>query len=533
MRLPDGGWFFAGFAGASLVAAGIRFAMHRRVSVSAVHLRGRALQAPVLRADEAIADEDVHATTTLRWGRHGLPARAAHGHFACIGATGSGKTILQRLLMQSVLPEIGSGLGNRALVYDAKQDVLSILRGMRLRCPVRLFHPMDVRAAAWDMAKDITAPNAALQMAAMLIPQSSKDTNPFFSNAARHLLFGVLLTFIRRAPGAWSFRQVLLAVRDSPVLRLVLSQEEATRHLLQYFEHEGTFQNIVSTILTCTAPYETIAASWDRASAGFSLRSWMSEESILVLGNDEANRVAVDTLNRLVFQRLTELVLGLPESTTVGRGQTWFFLDEVREMGRLDGLSRLLTKGRSKGAAVVLGLQDVCGLRDVYGREVAEELLGQCNTKVILRLNSPETAAWASKLFGTREVVESSRNLSRSRATRPFGFGLDRSSGESISNGITRREVVLDSEFMDLPETNPETGLSGFFLSPTTGAFRDTLPGTWIARNLLPADRSIPDSQPPPESHQYLRHWCDADVEELRLDTTSAIGGLRVVRGAS
>ncbi len=522
-----------GLGGGAIATMALARAIRRRRSaISASHVRGRSLK-PLERLSRSIADVSPSPGDGLQFGRHWLPSRAAHGHFAFIGATGSGKTLLQRLLIQSAVAGIGIGRGNRALVYDAKQDVLSILAGMKPLCPIRLLHPLDARASAWNMARDITSPSSALQMATLLIPQSNKDTNPFFSNAARHLLFGVISTFILRAPGTWTLRQVLLAVRDAKVLRLVLSQEESTQHLLQYFEHEGTFQNIVSTILTCTAPFETIAACWDRTTSTISLRDWLAEESILVLGNDEAHRVAVDTLNRLIFQRLTELILALPEAKTPGHRQTWLFLDEVREMGKLDGLSRLLTKSRSAGAAVCLGLQDTSGMRDAYGPEVAEELLAQCNSKAILRLNGPETASWASRLFGMREVLERARNHSQSRSFRSLGLDSGGSRGESISNGIVKREVVLDSEFLDLPETTPENGLSAYFLTPTLGGFRDLLPGHWITRTLIPADPSTPNAMPRPESDQYLRPWCQDDVHALRLQPTTPSALLPVEQAAA
>ena len=76
--------------------------------------------------------------------------------------TGSGKTVLQRLLMQSTLPRIREGSNHRALIYDAKQDILPILGGMDLRCPVRTFNPFDARGVAWDLAADITSPASAL-----------------------------------------------------------------------------------------------------------------------------------------------------------------------------------------------------------------------------------------------------------------------------------------------------------------------------------------------------------------------------------
>lgn len=517
MFFSNGVELFVGMLIAGVVGvAATRVVFRRRGVVSSTHLRGRSLSDP----RDALARFSSYAgpaRDSLQLGRLRIPGRVAHGHFAFVGATGSGKTILQRLLMQSVLPRIGDGSGVRAMVYDAKQDALSVLSGMEITCPIRVLNPLDARSQAWAMARDITSPAAALQVASLLVPDADSDSNPFFTHASRHLLTGVIISLILSAPGAWTFRQVLLILREPRLLKSVLACTGATRHLLQYFEHPATSQNILSTVLTHTAPFEIIAAAWDHASDHFSLREWLTEESILVLGNDEENRAAIDTINRLVFQRVSELLLAQPEVGSGESRQTWFFLDEVREAGRLDGLSRVLTKGRSKGLAVVLGFQDVNGLRDLYGREVADELLGQCNTKVILRLNSPETAEWASKLHGKREVIESARSRNQSRNFRTLGLDCGGSSGVSISNGIAQREVVLDSEFLDLPETTPENGLSTFFLSPATGAFRDCIPGSWIRDHLRPSRPGTPNVVPRPETEQYLRAWGDADDRALGL----------------
>lgn len=499
----------------------------RRVPVSSSHLRGRSLRS----INEIQGLLAAQGRDGLRVGRLLFPGRIATGHFACVGATGSGKTMLQRLLMQSVLPEIGRRRGCRALIYDAKQDILSQLAGMKLACPIRILHPLDSRATAWDMAADITSPASALQVAGILIPRSERDSNPFFANAARHLLFGVLVQSILRVPGRWTFRQVLLLLRDARLLRQILALSEETSHLLQYCEHPGTFQNIVSTLLSFVGPFEIIAASWDRSLTRIGLRDWLAEESVLILGNDESNRVAIDTMNRLVFQRLTELILGQSEVTKDNPRQIWLFLDEVREMGRLDGLSRLLTKGRSKGVAGVLGFQDVAGLHSVYGRDVAEELLGQCNTKLILRLNSPGTAKWASQLFGSHEVLERSRSQNRSRSFRHLGLDSSGSTGEAISSGIAKREVVLESEFLDLPESTPDNGLTAYYLNPMTGGFRDHLAGDWLRSHLTPPDCRVPDCIPRPESEQYLRPWSNDDSAMFGLSDAPAAAPLAPSQG--
>lgn len=372
------------------------------------------------------------------------------------------------------------------------------------------------------MAADTDSPAAALQVAATLVPESKTDANPFFTNAARHLLYGAVLALLQLAPGRWTFRHVLLLLQDPERLQTLLAKTDSTRHLLTYFGHEAVAQNIFSTVLTYISPYEIIAACWDRAETALSLSEWLETESVLVLGNDEQNRAAIDIINRLLFRRLAELALAQPEideRDSMPR-RTWFFLDEIREAGKLDLLGRLLTKGRSKGVAVSLGLQDISGMREAYGREVADELLGQCNTKVILRLNSPETAAWAAMLFGNREVLESHHGQSRNRAA---GLNGQAGSGESVSHSITQRPLILDSEIMGLPETSREHGLSAYFVSPITGPFSDHIESAWLSKHLVPADPSVENFVPRPASDQYLRAWCPEDDTLLGLDADARL----------
>jgi hypothetical protein len=238
-----------------------------------------------------------------------------------------------------------------------------------------------------------------------------------------------------------------------------------------------------------------IAAAWDHAPNKVSLEDWVKGEFVLVLGCEEALRAPLDAINRAVFQRAVELVLAQPDSPS---RRVWVYLDEVREAGPLTGLRSLLNKGRSKGACVVLGFQAIEGLWDAYGRDAAEEIAGECNHKALLRVESPETAAWESKVVGEYEQLEVKKN-------QPPGGGPP-----SLTEDITRRPSVLPSEFTDMPVTNPTNGLTGVFVSPVTGAFKHTIPGSELTARLVPPDRSVPDYLPRPDEHQYLRPW-DAD----------------------
>jgi type IV secretory pathway TraG/TraD family ATPase VirD4 len=479
------------------------------------HLRGRGL---ISYEQAAKISEAKHkADPGPFFGMLRLPGKAETTHFLVAGATGSGKTITLRLMMQTVLGAIEEGKGKRALIYDAKQDMLSVLHGMDLKCPIVTLNPFDKRSAAWDMAKDITSPATAQQVATILIPEEKYSGSPYFSDAARALLTGVMVSFIQTAPGVWTFRDVLYAMRTADRLEMILKRTPETVDLIeQYFSNEKTANDVVSTIATKLQRYQYIAAAWDRADKKISLKEWLKDEYILVLGNDEAMRSALDAINQVIFKRLSELVLSQPESET---RRTWFFLDELRQAGRLDGLNSLLTMGRSKGACVVIGFQDIEGLSSVYGDREASEIVGLCANKAILRLDSPNTAKWASSLFGEREVLEirQSQNSGSGENSGRGGKSQSRNDSFSVSEQVAKRDTVLASEFMDLPQTGAAGGLTGFYILPELGAFSIRSDWGWIRQTLAPSNGSVANFDRRPEEEEYLESWDSIDFERLKL----------------
>ena len=444
----------------------------------------------------------------VSWGGRSLDPRAATSHFLILGTTGSGKTLTINQLMRKELAAIGRGNDTRALIYDAKQDNLSFLASLGLNVDVVTMNPFDSRCFAWDIARDITTPAAALQLASILIPEEN-SSNRFFSDAARDLLTGVTIALIQRASGTWTLRDIVFAMRRRERMEELLRSSYQGDDLIDaYFREEKTLHNIISTLRSRLAPFEPIAAMWDRAKGRVSLEEWTRGEFVLVLSSNESVRTALDAVNRAIFKRVTELVVSQAESRV---RRTWFFLDEVREAGKLPGLTSLLTKGRSKGACAVLGFQDIDGMKEVYGAHLANEICGMCSNKAILRLESPETAAWAAKVFGEYERIEHLRSVSSdmtwSRRNR------------TKSETRVKADAVLASEFLTLPPTTTETGLSGYYLTPFIGAYRATVP---IDAMIATSEHTAPlaeDFVPRPDEEQYLEPWNQSD--SLRLGLTA------------
>jgi hypothetical protein len=484
-------------------------------------VRGR--QKPVNSSESKAAEVKLSdGDEGITWGGIRIPAKSATSHFMVVGTTGSGKTVTLRLLMQEVLQPIGKGGDHRALVYDAKQDIVSQVVGMGLTGEVKTLNPFDERCVAWDIAKDITEPATALQAAATLFPSDEGSSQPFFVDAAQNLLYGVMLAFIRRKSD-WYFSDLLRAMQDTEKLHKILSAVPETRYISNLlFSNKDTLNNVMSTVSTKMLPYEAIASMWDYAyHAGHkvSLEEWIqnrgSSNYTLILGNSEKARKPLDALNRVIFKRVSELVLDQPEDRS-GERRTWIFLDELGEAGRLDGLSSLLAKGRSKGACIVIGFQDIDGLREVYGEQAANALTGQCNNKAILRIESPATGEWASKLFGSYEAIEVRKSQSWGKS---YGQSASSSENMSYSEEYVKREAVLESEFAIIPTTSRENGLTGYYIVPSVGTYKHTYGGDWLfSGNALSEPVSdVADIERRGSEAQFLKPWTDADFKRLRF----------------
>ncbi|MGE4211701.1 MAG: type IV secretory system conjugative DNA transfer family protein [Oligoflexales bacterium] len=453
-----------------------------------------------------------------------LDHQAATKNFCFVGTVGSGKTVSIKLLLQTVLPFITyEEFDHRALVYDPKQEMLPFLLGLNQyieeldrqdaeaddREPheikpieIKTLNPFDVNGYAWDMASDITERAHAQEMSTILIPMEPNAHQPFFGDAARHLLEGVITSFMLSAGKRWTFRDVMYAMGTKDRIIEVLNLHEETRELIPlYFDHEETAKNIMSTVATKLKSFKIIAGLWDRARkkvGTVSLKDWLESRQkkneqnyILVLGNDETARTAIDAINQVIFKRVSQMILNQPDldyvvdseeiaCKEVDQRRHWIILDEVRNAGRLDGLQALMTKGRSKGAAVVLSFQDIDGLRSVYGKDEANEMTGQCSSYAVFRLQSPETAEWAARVFGSGELKEEYTDKSSGKSVTegsnwqsgPGGNSSGGSYAESYNWGESKRlvyresKVVYPSQFTYLPPAGFEEGLSGWYLSP-------------------------------------------------------------------
>jgi type IV secretory pathway TraG/TraD family ATPase VirD4 len=467
-------------------------------------------------------DEEVkEGKFLLTFGGRAVTYDAATAHSAFIGATGSGKSIGIRLLLESIWGiATEHRVPTRMLVYDSKHELLPILYGLFEQLgrtdaheKITLLNPFDRRSASWDISRDIRRPAHATELAAMLLPNHHGGSAgaEFWINSARTVIKSVVESF-----------------------RSVVGRATRTSWIIDdLFAEQRTAKGIMSTIAAEIGPFRDIATMWQSAKHKISLRQWLkSEDGLLVLGTSKTAQTAVNAINRLLFERLSQLIL--EEEPEIKRGdprRIWIVLDEFVRAGRLPGAVELATEGRSKGVALVLGFQDLDGLRAIYGREVAHEILGQCSNLALLRMNSVETAEWASDVVG--EYRSQDRRYSATEGTS-LSRDVSLQSGQSSDVMLTDRRIVLPSYFQRIEPVSKGSGISGVFLSPYWykgghEASQHTIESDWLFKEgyLWPASEhvrgyeyiDVPEWEEVDDEYidEHLREWEVSDYKRLGI----------------
>jgi len=453
----------------------------------------------------------------ILWAGLPFPEWVTAGHMMIIGAVNSGKTVLMRMLMQSTLPTITSGSDRRAIIYDAKKNALPLLAGMNITCPIVSLNPNHDDSFAWYTAADVDTPAAATEVSNILVKDSMGD-NPFWPNSARDILGGIMKALIITKPLNWTLAEVLNIFSDLERTKDLLLSFPETRELVDVYLQgdERTLSNIRSTIASNFASLREIANLWantlkSNPDKKISLRQWLHQESILILGSDDRLRAPMEAVNQVFIHLLGNFVLSLDDSDT---RRIMLFLDEFQESGRHRNMLRILTQARSKGLWALIVLHTLPGLQSIYGDKEAKAIAATCTSKSLLRMDCPDTAQWAAQVLGKAEILQYTRSYTDSRYEDKY----------SITEHIVEKDVVMPSQFLRLPRANRER-LYGYFTSPLLGAFGGPV---HFSKILCPL-ADVPNFKERPAEDQYFQSD-SADKPEKRKSEINLMDIPRMTR---
>jgi type IV secretory pathway TraG/TraD family ATPase VirD4 len=458
------------------------------------------------------------------WAMRNLPLREACKHLLVCGATGSGKTIAIQLFLQSIAPRFRERklkkdeVPEQLILFDAKSDLIPLLDLLghgTANNNVFLLNPYDARSAVWNLAEAVQTPVMARALATLLVPEEKHSSAPYFSDAARELVYAVLLGLNQIKGETWTFRDLLCALDSRAHIAGVSAQDPRGKILAERILLDDRHSNgVLSTLGTRLGAFEQVAALWQTNTSGrtFSIKKFLERPGVLVLGNDPVLRASFWPINALLLKALAHELLRRPDTGAPHEPRHWFVLDEFRAMERVDCIHELLNRGRSKGVSILLGLQSVEGLVQVYGRQDAEDLLSQCANKTFLRAGGPETAGWAERFFG--QV----RHLERSTSHTTGMSGWSHTEQYSLHD----RSLFVASFFLDIPFPGPGKLYAAVCDVPSLGetrivhcAFDEVI--QWCRQ--LPKDGGVLPVEPREDvAGQRLSSW--TSKEEIEFHAT-------------
>lgn len=193
-------------------------------------------------------------------------------------------------------------------------------------------------------------------------------------------------------------------------------------------------------------------------------------------------------------------------------------LDEFANIGKIPNFEERLSTTRSLGIEVSIVLQDTSQLENRYGKDLAKEILNNCDIKLLLKTTEFETAKYFSHLAGKTTIKV--KNSSSSNGSK--------SSSKNESTNYIGRDLITPDEVMRLGKNEEILFLSGQYPMKIKKAWFDqfkhfkSLLGKDVSRDMYPnPDRGeytafYPEIPEQKIAEEFL--FEEPDQEEIKMD---------------
>ena len=361
----------------------------------------------------------------------GWPRKLEPLNLLLSGAPNTGKS----QTIQGMIDTMG-GRGDRAIVTDVGGEAMSRF----WQNGDHLLNPLLKYSRDWSPFAEIESAADTERLAKSMIPDHQASQNPEWVGYGQ----GLVSAALRRL---WEQREQGRATNGALLHALTLAPPSELEALVsglpaQALFHAGAERMLASVrgiVGTHLAPYSHL-----QESAG--VQSWSIRRHVregkgwLWLPYEERHSAALRPLIAAWLGEAVNALLSLPPDLD---RRYWLLLDEVGSIGCVQGLIDALTKGRKYGLCAILGLQSIAQLRAAFGDDGAQTLLSCLASQLIMRVNDPETAEYASSHLGDCEVVRESVTHGKDGETRTKQHHVERLVLASDIQGLKKRRGYL------------------------------------------------------------------------------------------
>ncbi len=340
----------------------------------------------------------------------------------------------------------------RELQNDLKQE-----DGKYYACGEVFLSHGDARTRVQELKDEIF--ENAMDLVYTLCPVQNKD-QPTWEEGARNLIFGLVLAFCEDCiAGKMDDKQLLLFNVYHNITKYCSEDTTALKqYLLEGRDEFSKVRGLVNTVLITSdktlTSYLSEVNSYMQQLADDGILSMTSESDIDIANMDEnpnALFVIVPderfTRHRFVTLFLAQTYKELVEKantnlrkkqtdTAILKRRAYFILDEFGNLPKMENIEGMVTVGRSRGIRYLFVLQSFSQLNAKYGRDIGDIIKTNCNIKIFIGSDDPDTRKEFSELCGQKKVKNFSVNTS---AENPASSNTGASNQPLITVGMLER----------------------------------------------------------------------------------------------
>lgn len=400
------------------------------------------------------AEAKKNQLSCLKVGETILPCDMEPKHILILGASGSGKgVLLNQLAARIALRKQYFKTKEKVIYYDVKGEFIS----KQWQDGDIIFNPFDSRSIGWNIFNEIEiAPDLDVIRYSLFAAPDAKDV--YWYDCAGEV-FRTGLVWLKTNgyttnAEIWEFFSQPLANIIAAFQTLPPSEQSALKHIDQ--KDSPASASIIS-ILQQRIQFFRYLVGRD---SDFSFHKYIRDKNCtnnLFILNIEQYASIFKPLMSLVIDMMIRETLSLPDDFN---RRTFFVLDELGTLNRLDSIIKLETVGRSKGACLICANQDLGRIEETYGRANLKTFFNNFNTNFIFRIREPETAEFLSKAIGEQQLIKTS--LSRQMSPNSIG---DR---KSMNESEKTERLIMPTEFQNLPDLTAIINVANYGISKIT-----------------------------------------------------------------
>lgn len=373
-------------------------------------------------------------------------------HLGIVGASQTGKTnaINQLLCSRRAAREkvlIVDPGGEFYARFGQKDDVILSLH--------------DARGAKWDFWSEGVS-EEEMAKALVEVREGMDASSKFFQTTGRAVLTSL---FKIASKDAEPLRELWrLANLSAEQLQLVLRQHHEISHRYLGQGDSGQASGVIATSLMNFEFLKYLnhhAREREKQTSApekpFSLRRWVLEETSrnwVYLVATDSHWEQTRPLLRLWFDIASTAILEREFGGKEPLVPLWLVCDEVSTVGLLPSLPKVLDRGYKYSGRLVLGLQSLAQLTQIYGPDATANIMQGLQNILIFAANESKLAKEFSERLGRSEVEEYESSFTPATPKGPEQL--------SISTRQRKRESVTEDEIRSLRENEGYLKLARF-----------------------------------------------------------------------